>query len=198
MKTIKKSLLLFAMVFVGGTVLASGDINVNLIPVKNDKALMAVSSTVPNRVEVEIINDNGDIVYMHKANSPSEKYDKVFDLQNLDNGQYLFTVKTDNEEIERTFNIENGKITVTSKEKDLAPYFSFDNKNLKLSYLNFDQKDVHLYLYNNETGETVYQADLGSGFSITSGLDLSKLKYGSYEAVLTTEDHVHPFNIDIV
>ncbi len=197
MKTIKKSLLLFAMVFAGGTVLASGDVNVNLIPVKNDKALIAISSTVPNPIEVEIQNDNGDIVYMHKTNSPSGKYEKVYNLENLDNGKYFFVVRTNNEEIERAVNIENGKMTVTSREKDMAPFFSFDNKNLKLSYLNFDKKDVNLYIYNNKTGETVYQADLGSNFSITHGLDLSKLKSGSYEVVLASEGFDHPYDINI-
>ncbi|HPF52466.1 MAG TPA: hypothetical protein PK335_12865 [Draconibacterium sp.] len=198
MKTIKKSLLLFAMVLAGGSVLASGDMNVNLIPVENNEALMAISSTVPNRFEVEIQNNNGDIIYKHKANSPSAKYEKVFEFEDLDNGPYLLMVKDNNEEIDRKFNLREGQIILQGEEKDMNPYFSFDNKNLKFSYLNFDQKDVHLYLYNNETGETIYQTDLGSGFSITSGLNLSKLKYGSYEVVLASEDHVHSYDLDIV
>jgi hypothetical protein len=197
MKTIKRKLLLFAMTLVSGTVLASGEMSVNLIPVKNDKALMAVTSTAQNRFEVEILNENGDIVYMHKAKSPVENYEKVYNLQNLENGQYRFVVRTDNEEIERTLDIKNGNISVVAGEKDRTPFFSFDDRNLKFSYLNFDQKDVHLYVYSNETGDAIYQANLGSGFAITSGLDLSKLKYGSYEVVLASEDFVHPYDIEI-
>jgi len=198
MKTIKKSLLLLAMVLAGGSVLASGDMNLNLIPVKNDEALMAISSTVPNRFEVEIQNNNGDVIYKHTANSPSEKYEKVFELEDLDNGPYLLIVRDNNEEIDRTFNLREGQVILQGEQKDMNPYFSFDNKNLKFSYLNFDRKDVHLYIYNNETGNTVYKTDLGSGFSITSGLNLSKLKNGSYEVVLSSEDHSHSYNLDIV
>lgn len=198
MKTFKKSLLLIAMVFAGGSVLASGDMNLNLVPVRNDKALMAISSTAPNRFVVEIQKVNGDIIYRHEANSPSENYEKVFNLEDLDNGQYLFIVKDNNEEIERSFKILDDQVIVkNNEEKDMNPYFSFDNDNLKFSYLNFDQQDVHLYIYNNETGKTVYKADLGTGFSITSGLNLSNLKWGSYEVVLAGTDFAHSYDLQI-
>lgn len=197
MKTIRKTLLLFAIVLVSGSVMASGDMNVNLIPVQNNKALVAINSTAQNRFEIQIENDNGDVIYYHNVKSPTENYEKIYDLQDLENGNYRFLVSDNNEQVERTVNLRNGEISVTNKEKDMAPYFSFNNGNLKLSYLNFDRADVHLYLYNNENDERVYKADLGSDFSINSGLNLSKLKPGSYEAVLASEDHVHSYDIDI-
>ena len=177
--------------------MASGDMNVNLIPVQNNKALVAINSTAQNRFEIQIENDNGDVIYYHNVKSPTENYEKIYDLQDLENGNYRFLVSDNNEQVERTVNLRNGEISVTNKEKDMAPYFSFNNGNLKLSYLNFDRADVHLYLYNNENDERVYKADLGSDFSINSGLNLSKLKPGSYEAVLASEDHVHSYDIDI-
>lgn len=158
---------------------------------------MAVTSTAQNRFEVEILNDYGDIVYMHKAKSPAENYEKVYDLKNLDNGQYQFIVRTDNEEFARTLNIENGKISLAATEEDRKPFFTLNDKDLKFTYLNFDKKDVHVYLYNSATGENVYQANLGSDFSITSGLDLTKLKRGSYEVVLACEEFVHPYDFTI-
>ncbi len=133
------------MVLVSGAVFASGDMSVNLIPGKNDKALVEINSTVQNKFEIVIENENGDIVFYKRSKSPSENYTKAYNFSDLEDGTYRFIVKSNNEEIERTIDMENGNIRITSKAMDMKPFFSFSNNNLKLPYLNFDQKDVHPY-----------------------------------------------------
>lgn len=177
--------------------MASGNLSVNLTPLKNDRALIEISNAVQSTFEIEIKNMNGEVVFYKQTPTPAENYKKLYNFSELEDGSYNFTVRIDNEIIQKKLKMENGMVHVLSIEKELTPFVSFDNNQLKLSYLNFDQKDVILYVYNTRNNEEIYKGDLGKAFSINHGLDLSKLENGSYEAILVSENHIHPYDINI-
>jgi hypothetical protein len=65
------------------------------------------------------------------------------------------------------------------------PFFAFDNNKLKFSYLNFEQEDVNLYLYDSKPRDLVMEKKFDDDFAITDGLDFSNAQSGTYEAVLS-------------
>lgn len=62
-----------------------------------------------------------------------------------------------------------------------------------MTYLNFDQENLRLSLYNDE--RLVCQTNVGSNFNITGGYDLSKLENGSYQVVLSSLNKEFTFNL---
>jgi hypothetical protein len=64
---------------------------------------------------------------------------------------------------------------------------------LKFSYLNFDQENYQLYIYNNDG--LVFQKKMGKDFAIQNGLDLSKLESGNYKVVLSSRNNEFAYSI---
>jgi hypothetical protein len=84
----------------------------------------------------------------------------------------------------KNLDIRFGEVKVLGSRKDAEPFFKFEDNMLKLSYLNFEQEDVKLYLYDRKTNDLVMEKELNSDFAITYGLDFSKVKNGTYDAIL--------------
>ncbi len=195
MKKLKTSLVLLALIFASGAVMATGNLKVNVTPVKNEKAVVNVSSTAQSHFEIELRNDAGDLVFYKETNSPSESYNRLYDFSNLEDGLYTFKVKLDKEVSTSNLSISNGDVTVVNERKDAEPYFTLENNKLKLSFLNFENENVKLYLYDNSNNELVLEKDLESGFAINYGLDFTKAKNGNYDAVLTSENKYYRYNV---
>ena len=85
----------------------------------------------------------------------------------------------------KTLEVRFGDVKVLDSRKDAAPFFKFEDNKLKFSYLNFEQEDVKLYLYDSKTRDLVMEKKFDSDFAITYGLDFSKAESGTYEAVLS-------------
>ena len=64
------------------------------------------------------------------------------------------------------------------------PYFIFDGKDLKFSYLNFNLEKFKMEIFNED--ELVYKTKIGKDFPINSGYNLSKLEAGNYNVVLSS------------
>jgi hypothetical protein len=185
MKKIRTSLVLIALLFVSGAVVASGNLKVNITPAETDKAVVDVTSAAQSLYVIELKDQRGDIVFYKETKSPSDSYKKLYNFSNLDDGSYTFTVKIDNEMETKTLDIRYGDVKVLNSRKDLAPFFNFEDNKLKFSYLNFEQEDVKLYLYDSKTRDLVMEKKFDSDFAITDGLDFSKAQSGTYEAVLS-------------
>ena len=70
------------------------------------------------------------------------------------------------------------------------PFFTFDNDNLNVSFLNAPQKNVYFNVYKNNVH--IDGATLGNDLVIHKKIDLSNLEEGKYQVILTDEfkDHV--------
>ena len=76
----------------------------------------------------------------------------------------------------------------------IDPYFAFADDVLKLTYLNFDEERLSLNIYD-EKG-LVYQSDLGKDFNVASGYDLSALRDGKYEVILSSYNNEFAFSLE--
>ncbi|MFW6311611.1 MAG: hypothetical protein ACOC1K_05185, partial [Nanoarchaeota archaeon] len=82
------------------------------------------------------------------------------------------------------FKVTGNGINVGQKKINYDPYFSFENDEMKLSYLNFDQENMKLQIFSNSG--LVYEKNLGKEFNVLQGLNLAKLDKGTYTVVLNS------------
>lgn len=197
MKNVKAVFIVAVLVFISGTVMATGNLKVNVIPGEKNETVVRISNINQSHYEIELENEYGDIVFYKETNSPSTTYSQLYDFSMLDDGKYNFTVKVDNEKEVNTLKIKNGKIEVLNQRKEVEPFFLMKDNRLELSYLNFGKENIKLVVYDGRTHELLYEKKLNSDFAINYGLDFSKLKSGKYDAVLASGSNFYEYEVTI-
>lgn len=165
----------------------------NVIPLSPDQAVVAITNEKPAYFEVSIETPKGDLVYYKKSSKPLTDYQKTFDFKNLENGDYVISLKVNDTELSKDLHVNSKQILVGESILKFDPYFVFNNDVLKFSLLNVEQENFRLALYNN--GVLVYQKKLGSDYSLQKGFDLSKLEKGEYKVVLSSLNDEYSYNL---
>ncbi len=192
MKTIRLFTTLTA-VAVATIVTAVEKPKMDVIPLTADRAIVSITNENPALFEMSIETEEGSLVYYKQTTNASTGYQKVFDFANLEKGKYVLYLKVNDTKVIREFEVTSKTIHVGESKLRFDPYFSFKNDMLKFSYLNFDQENYHLYIYNNEG--LVFQRKMGSDFAIQNGFDLSKLESGNYKVVLSSRNNEFAYSI---
>ncbi len=187
--------MLFAFVAFANTLMAGGNLKVNILPLTSETAVVAISNVDASNLQISIENDKGEKVYYKETDASNKDYRKVFDFSNLERGDYKLSVTTNGLTTERTFSIDKENIAVGKEKSLLEPYFAFKNGVLKVSYLNFPEEKVNLDFYANN--DLVYSKELGNKFNVTEGYDLSKLDKGTYSVVLSTDSKSYSYDLEL-
>jgi hypothetical protein len=196
MKTMKTILAVVVAGVIGNNVMASGNLKVNMASGSKDLAAVEISNVKMSTFEIDVKDVNGDVVFYKETKAPATSYKRNYDFSRLEDGTYFFTVKIDNEATETKFNIKRGQLNVVEKRKMVDPVFVFDNKQLKLSYLNFEGGNTSLVVYDRNRN-SLYEKDLKSDFVTQHGIDFSKTPRGNYEVVLSSGNEVHSYDVFI-
>jgi hypothetical protein len=193
MKT-KQFLFTFALV---AFAMVSGAVEkpkMNVIPLSDENALIAIANENPTFFELSIEAENGDLVYHKESASEISGLRQVINYSNMENGNYTLKVKVKDTYVLRDLEINNKGMVVGELKLKYAPYFDFESDVLKLSYLNFDEENVKFKIYNE--GELVFENKLGKDFVISAGYDLSKLEKGKYQLELASLNQQFTFDIE--
>jgi YbbR domain-containing protein len=193
MKT--KNLVLTAMaVFVAATGFATQLPTMNVIPVQNEKALVAFETMSPANFELSLKNQRGETIYYKKSEEPAQAYKLVFDLNDLEDGNYQVNLKHGNCQLSRQITVLNRSYLKVGEEiRMFSPYYKFENNTLQISYLNNSQKNVFLNIFRD--GQYVTGKKLGKEMCIQKALDFSKLEEGTYDVVLTNNSNEFQFTV---
>lgn len=162
-------------------------------PLNANQLIVSVVNDKVSDFEISVYAKNGDLVYFKQSDKPIFSYQKIIDVQNLENGKYKMTLKVNDTSVEKDFTITTKKIFLGESELSIDPYFIFDGKDLKFSYLNFKNEKFKLEIYDEN--ELIFKTKIGNDFSIHSGYNLSKLEAGNYKAVLTSfnKEYIYQF-----
>ncbi len=194
-KTISKLTMLFAFVASANTLMATGNLKVNIVPINSETAVVAISNAEASNFQISIANNKGEVVYYKETDSASNDYRKVYDFSELENGDYKLSVTVDKMTTEREFSIKNQNIAVGKEKNRIEPFFAYKDGILKLSYLNFSEEKLSLNFYNES--ELIYTKAIGDDFSVQEGYNLSKLNKGVYSVVLSTNDKSYSYNVEV-
>ena len=190
MKT-KQLILLFVAVVVSTSVSATKTPRMNIIPLGDSKALVAVEQDGKASQQISITSEAGQTVYFKESDSPGFK--QVFDLSELKDGTYTVKVSNSTASVKRNTEIQKGELTVKSPETEYVPVLITKDNILKVSYLNFSESNVSFAIYDN--GNRLYNSVLGKEFAIQRGFDISKLERGTYDVLLATADEEYWFSV---
>lgn len=196
MKTMKTLLASVIAGLIGTSAMASGNLKVNMTTGSKDLAEIEITNVKLSTFEIDVKDQNGEIIFYKETKAPATNYKRNYDFSRLEDGTYFFTVKIDNEVKESKFNIERGRVNVLETKKMVDPVFVMNNKQLKMSYLNFAQENTKVFVYDRFL-TTLYEKDLKSDFVTQHGIDFSKLPRGSYEVVLASGNAVHSYDVFI-
>jgi hypothetical protein len=180
MKTKKFAFVLLAIAFSIGA-FAIETPKMNIVAFDDSKAIVTAVTNNQESSEISIISENGKTVY-YKYSKGTAGFRSVFDLSELEDGMYTVKLKTGTTTFKSEIEVGKGKLQVNPTKTEFEPYFSYDEKMLKISYLNFDHKNISMLVYNN--GEQVFQADLGNDFNIQRAFDVSKMVEGNFNFIL--------------
>ena len=182
--------------FAANLAMASGNLKVTLTSSEADAAMVEISNTKNVHYEINLFDENGNRIYYMETETPREELRKRYDLSNLDDGNYLYTVEIDKEKVTKQLAIDRGEVEVLDIRKSVDPFFHQEGELLRLTYLNFENQVVKMYLYDENNAELL-ATELGNEFAIHKGIDLSKLRPGNYDLVLVSDHEIYQHDIEL-
>lgn len=191
MKTKQFALLLLAFAFTVSAT-ATEIPKMNVIALNNSTALVAATTNPNVTAQISIVSEAGETVYYKKSKAAAQ-FKSVLDLSELNDGMYTINLKTGKANVSRNVEVKQGKIQVTQTKSKVDPYFSYDGKMLKLSYLNCEKENISMLVYNGS--HLVFESKLGNDFKIHRAFDVSKMVKGNFDFILTGADKNYTYTI---
>lgn len=182
------------LVITMGQSMASGKAS---IYTKQNTNLSIISVVNPGVQPMSLYIENaaGDILYYNESAIEGQGFSKAFDFSRLNDGSYNLRVISGKEELEQAFAIAGGKAEMERASFKAKPFFRFNDELLSLSYLNFGEENLKVYLYDNDN-TLVHQEDLGKDVSVSRQFSFSKVLPGKYEVILTAGNKTFTYNLD--
>jgi hypothetical protein len=145
---------------------------VKLVDMEGDKYLLTVESL------------NGTTLYYDALLESPEEFSKVFDFSRLKDGEYTLRVKNNDEEIERLFEISNGKVKVSNNTVAAEPVIKTIGQR---AHLKFPDANHNIYAISivSPVGEELYSTRIKSE-TTNKTFDFSEVKNGTYQIIVTS------------
>lgn len=191
MKTKQFFLLIVAVAF-AANVFATDIPKMSIIALEGSKALITVQNTVPEINEVSIITEFGEILYYKKSKKEVEDYKKIFDLSQLENGNYQLILKSGTATVKNDLMIKKGQVSVLKQRNEMEPFFAYNKGQVVLSYLNFSRDEMEVQVY--EKNKLIFSKDLGNEVALHRMLNLGELKMGNYDILLADAHNEYWFS----
>jgi hypothetical protein len=196
MKTIRKIFVAAVAVLSTTFAFASGGLKVDMGTTENKVTPVEISSVRFSQFEIALTDEFGKSIYLDKTKAPVNKYKKNYNFENLEDGVYWFSVKVDNESTLNKLNVKDGKVTILEERKSVTPHFNEVDRMLKISFLNPQKENVKLFVYDRAK-TLLAEASLGNEFAIHRAVDLSKLKFGDYEVVISNDMDIYEYQLTV-
>ncbi len=183
MKTKTISVAIFAVAF---SVLsnASERPKMNVQPIDADRFLISMETENTSEMEVSIYDNQGNTVYASQAVKPATTYNRIFDMENLDRGEYSLKLKVNDLISVRKLTVAENEVAIGKAEELVAPFFALNSEKLDLTHLNLENENYELQIYSKDG--LVYKTALGNTTPIHARFDLSRIQAGDYDVLLNS------------
>uniref|UniRef100_UPI0032162AE9 hypothetical protein n=1 Tax=uncultured Draconibacterium sp. TaxID=1573823 RepID=UPI0032162AE9 len=165
-----------------------------VVPLTANRAIVSIQNDNAALFELSISAEDGELVYYKQSAKPLNNYQKIFDFEALENGNYTMDLKVNDTQLSKEFRVASKEIEVGKSKLRFDPYFNYSDNVLKFSYLNFDQENFSLNIYDKNG--LVYEKNIGKDFNISTGYDLSRLSEGKYDVVLSSYNNEFRFSLE--
>lgn len=194
MKTFR--LVIFLAAILGYNVAsASGNATLNLIPVEDQKVLVAFESAIPGQISLTLTDSDDRVVYYKSTFSPKAEYRGIYNLSELQDGAYTLSVNSGDARISRNIEIKNKELAFSDPVFGNTPVFSLNKQLLDISFLNNQLENVSVQIFRSNS--LVYASQLGDGLVVQNRFDLSSLPGGDYRVYLVSGNDTYTFDAEI-
>lgn len=194
MKTFRLVIFL-AAIFGSNVASASGNATLNLIPVEDQKVLVAFESAIPGQISLTLTDSDDRVVYYKSTFSPKAEYRGIYNLSELQDGAYTLSVNSGDARISRNIEIKNKELAFSDPVFGNTPVFSLNKQLLDISFLNNQLENVSVQIFRNNS--LVYASQLGDGLIVQNRFDLSRLPGGDYRVYLVSGNDTYTFDAEI-
>ena len=164
MKKFLKSTAVLTLLF-ATTAAMSTEPKIDLKTGNDAKSLVLEMDATSGTSEIRLTDSNDNIV--HYENVSKASYARTFNLKNLENGTYHFSVESLRERVVYTLNMKNGEIKITDKRgSSQIPVLRISGEKIHINLLNKDLSTVKIKVFNSNNEplkSQVFKGDLTIG-----------------------------------
>lgn len=187
MKTILKFTTVIALLFVTATTVAK-DPKLRVINKTDDKALVFEWDTQEEDTYIQIVDENGNIIYSEDV-SNTKVYTKKFDLKNLEEGNYLLEAENALKKITYTINVDD-KVGVARRKENAKPVFRKVDNMVYLNLLNLEGKKVEIKVVDSDN-RMVFKETLENETLVEKAFNFKNAFAGNYTVIVRDSASVH-------
>ncbi len=195
MKTMRTTWILLIAFLISSVAMATGNLRVNVMPAGPDNAVVNITNTKESNFEIKVRDDNGEVIFSKKTKEEAMDYFKRYDFSRLDDGTYELSVETETDTYKSVFSINRGNVELLDETRMVKPYFNFENDIFKMSYLNFDQNKLKIYVYGGD--DLLIEKKLENDFAVHEGLDFTKSSRGLYKIVIIDDLEMFEYYVSV-
>ena len=195
MKTIIKLTFVLALAMSVSSAFALGNLTTKIEPLNGKKALVSVSSLLNSDINLTITDNSDQIIYRGEVNKLVKDYSNIFDFSQLEDGDYQLKVESAQLTTIRTFSKNYNEINIGEEKTSMKPYFEYKDGLLRLTYLNFNQEELELSVFEGDN--LIYTKKIEPGFTVNEALKIKGDYKSSFTTVLSAGKSKHYFENEL-
>lgn len=196
MKAFQKTIALALLLVVSTLTAFAKDVVPTVIIEKSgyEKKISVVIEHLKVPATVQITSAKGSVLEIEATEG--ERFAKIFNVSNLEEGKYRVVVVTSSNEIVQPFFIKGDKLELKASEREVffAPTLSWKDDALDVMMFNGRLLNVNVKLYD-EFGNTVFEDSMQNVLKVERRYNLNELNRGKYTVQVETPHKAYFKNI---
>lgn len=200
-----KSILVAAGILLGVSSMQAGERG--LIEVNNHMnsghSIISVVNKGLNYNSLNVFCSTSGESFIKETITDQPSFQKLVNLQELNDGKYTVELKGDNDSVLKEFNVQYGRLMSDQAEdifgetKNMKFFLDDKRNNLVVSYINPNQNDLLFKLVNTDRDKEVEFLKAGNKLGYSNTYDLNYLRKGNYRATLVSGDKSYHYDFTL-
>jgi hypothetical protein len=189
---------LMVIVFAASTVAAfaidSESPSITINKIGYEKKIGVVMKNLSGEVTITIQSESGSPLVEEKVNQA--EYAKIFNVANLEAGNYVFTVKSGLRELEQPFEVVDKGLVLDAKKRRefFAPMFKSNGENVDFQIMAGKLTTINVNI-RNSAGEVVFEDLIKNVVKVEKRYSLRQLPKGNYTVMVSTPEKDYFYDV---
>jgi hypothetical protein len=136
-----------AALFFGTVVSAADDSRLSLISGENKSLIFSVDTQFQD-TSVRLFTEEGELIFLESVTGEA-LYSKRFNLNNLERGNYSFTVENSLKEVVYSIVVTESEASIVAEKENVKPVFRKKDGKVYMNFLNLEKENVSVQVYDS-------------------------------------------------
>ena len=182
MKKVIRTAAAIALLFVSTTIMAKEP---KLSSEVNSKNVIFQWDNQMGDASVRIVDDKGNIIYSDNLNK-IDTYIKNFNLETLEEGNYLLEVENSMREINYFIEVTKNDAVIVDSEENLKPFYKRQNGLVFLNFMNYDMEEVKITIYD-ACGRKLFRETIKDSLIVEKAFNFNDAFEGVYTIIIRSD-----------